>query len=112
MQMIYQVYLLSSICIHRIFGTRYGDICLVLFCQADTNGSLWAMDRQTFRRIVLKNAFKKRKMYEKLLESVPMLKTLEVREGSVVKLSARGIYAEIFSLLCQVNVLEILSYQN
>ena len=27
--------------------------------QADEEGSLWAMDRQTFRRIVLKNAFKK-----------------------------------------------------
>ena len=46
--------------------------------QADEEGSLWAMDRQTFRRIVLKNAFKKRKMYESLLETVPMLKALEV----------------------------------
>jgi cAMP-dependent protein kinase regulator len=46
--------------------------------QADSDGSLWAMDRQTFRRIVLKNAYKKRKMYEHLLDSVPMLKTLEV----------------------------------
>ncbi|KAF0305636.1 cAMP-dependent protein kinase type II regulatory subunit [Amphibalanus amphitrite] len=44
---------------------------------ADEEGSLWAMDRQTFRRIVLKNAFKKRKMYESLLETVPMLKALE-----------------------------------
>ncbi|XP_037093464.1 cAMP-dependent protein kinase type II regulatory subunit-like [Pollicipes pollicipes] len=48
--------------------------------QADSEGSLWAMDRQTFRRIVLKNAFKKRKMYEQLLETVPMLKTLEPYE--------------------------------
>lgn len=46
--------------------------------QADSDGSLWAMDRTTFRRIVLKSAFKKRQMYERLLESVPMLKTLEV----------------------------------
>ncbi|ODM93013.1 cAMP-dependent protein kinase type II regulatory subunit [Orchesella cincta] len=45
--------------------------------QSDSNGSLWAMDRQTFRRIVLKNAYKKRQMYETLIESVPMLKTLE-----------------------------------
>jgi cAMP-dependent protein kinase regulator len=45
--------------------------------QAETDGSLWAMDRQTFRRIVLKNAFKKRQMYESLLDAVPMLKTLE-----------------------------------
>ncbi|XP_067126018.1 cAMP-dependent protein kinase type II regulatory subunit-like isoform X1 [Centruroides vittatus] len=48
--------------------------------EAVTNGSLWAMNRQTFRRIVLKNAFKKRKEYEQLLESVPMLKSLEPYE--------------------------------
>lgn len=47
--------------------------------QAETDGSLWAMDRLTFRKIVLKNAYKKRQMYENLIESVPMLKTLEVR---------------------------------
>ena len=35
-------------------------------------------DRSTFRRIVLKNAYMKRKMYEQLLESVPLLKHLEV----------------------------------
>ena len=35
-------------------------------------------DRSTFRRIVLKNAFNKRKMYEALLENVPMLKSLDV----------------------------------
>lgn len=46
--------------------------------QAVTNGALWAMERQTFRRILLKSACRKRKMYEALLESVPMLKTLEV----------------------------------
>lgn len=46
--------------------------------QADSDGSLWAMDRQTFRRIVLKSAYKKRQMYETLLNAVPMLKTLEV----------------------------------
>lgn len=46
--------------------------------EAETDGHLWAMDRQTFRRILLKSAFRKRKMYEKLLDSVPMLKTLQV----------------------------------
>ncbi|XP_054708514.1 cAMP-dependent protein kinase type II regulatory subunit-like [Uloborus diversus] len=45
--------------------------------EAKTDGSLWAMNRQTFRRIVLKSAFKKRKEYETLLEGVPMLQTLE-----------------------------------
>jgi len=47
---------------------------------ATSEGSLWAMDRATFRRIILKNAFNKRKVYETLLENVPMLKTLEPYE--------------------------------
>lgn len=48
--------------------------------KAASEGSLWAMDRQTFRRILLKSAFKKRKMYENLIDSVPMLKTLQSYE--------------------------------
>lgn len=51
--------------------------------KAATAGSLWAMDRQTFRRIVLKSAFRKRKMYEALIENVPMLKALQVSLLSV-----------------------------
>ncbi|KAJ6642352.1 cAMP-dependent protein kinase type II regulatory subunit, partial [Pseudolycoriella hygida] len=47
---------------------------------AATVGQLWAMDRQTFRRILLKSAFRKRKMYESLLNTVPMLKTLQSYE--------------------------------
>lgn len=47
--------------------------------KAITQGALWAMDRHTFRRIILKSAFKKRKMYEQLIESVPMLKALQVK---------------------------------
>lgn len=48
--------------------------------QAVSTGSLWAMGRHTFRRILLKSACKKRRMYEALLENVPMLKTLEKYE--------------------------------
>lgn len=48
--------------------------------QAVSDGLLWAMDRQTFRRIVLRNAFQKRKMYETLLEGVPLLNTLSSYE--------------------------------
>jgi len=47
---------------------------------ATTEGALWAMDRSTFRRIVLKNAYNKRKMFESLLENVPMLKFLDPYE--------------------------------
>lgn len=45
-----------------------------------TEGTLWAMDRNSFRKIVLKSAFKKRKMYEGLLENVPMLESLDEYE--------------------------------
>lgn len=48
--------------------------------QSAGDGMLWAMDRQTFRRIVLRNAFQKRKMYEALLEKVPLLSSLNPYE--------------------------------
>ncbi|KAH9364008.1 hypothetical protein HPB48_020667 [Haemaphysalis longicornis] len=78
---------------------------------AVTEGALWAMDRQTFRRIVLKSAFKKRKEYENLLEKVPMLKSLNgddadgmyfIEDGTVritlkqdVSSSSCSLYAEL-----------------
>lgn len=43
-------------------------------------GTIWAMDRISFRRIVLKSAFKKRKLYEELLENVTLLKSLDQYE--------------------------------
>lgn len=43
-------------------------------------GKLWALDRITFRRIVLKSAFEKRKMYEALLENMPLFKSLSSYE--------------------------------
>lgn len=47
---------------------------------AQTKGKLWALDRLTFKRIVLKSAFEKRKMYEQLLENMPLFKTLNAYE--------------------------------
>lgn len=47
---------------------------------ATSPGTLWALDRSTFRRIVLKSAFKRRKVYEGLLESVPLLNSLDKYE--------------------------------
>ncbi|XP_005108712.2 cAMP-dependent protein kinase type II regulatory subunit [Aplysia californica] len=47
---------------------------------AETEGILWAMDRQSFRRIVLRAAFKKRKMFEQLLKEVPLLNSLDEYE--------------------------------
>ncbi|NP_001191555.1 PKA type II regulatory subunit [Aplysia californica] len=47
---------------------------------AASRGTIWGLDRQTFRRIVLKTAFNKRKKYEKLIEGVPMLSSLDMYE--------------------------------
>ncbi|XP_022920764.1 cAMP-dependent protein kinase type II regulatory subunit [Onthophagus taurus] len=74
-----------KICTYEDEGS-FGELALLYnmpraaTVKAVTEGSLWAMDRLTFRRILLKSAFKKRKMYEALIESVPMLKTLQPYE--------------------------------
>ncbi|KAK2862108.1 hypothetical protein Q5P01_001641 [Channa striata] len=43
-------------------------------------GALWALDRATFHRLIVKNNAKKRKMYEAFIECVPLLKSLELSE--------------------------------
>ncbi|KAL8568459.1 hypothetical protein ACOMHN_065202 [Nucella lapillus] len=48
--------------------------------RAVTPGTLWAMDRNSFRKIVLKSAFRKRKKYESLLEGVNILQCLDSYE--------------------------------
>uniref|UniRef100_A0A8C5DG04 cAMP-dependent protein kinase type II-alpha regulatory subunit n=1 Tax=Gouania willdenowi TaxID=441366 RepID=A0A8C5DG04_GOUWI len=47
---------------------------------ATQEGALWGLDRATFRRLILKNNAKKRRMYECFIESVPLLKSLEPTE--------------------------------
>ncbi|XP_063977546.1 cAMP-dependent protein kinase type II regulatory subunit [Diachasmimorpha longicaudata] len=67
-------------------GGAFGELALLYnmpraaTITAITKGTLWAMDRQTFRRIILKSAYNKRKMYEILLNKVPMLKSLQKYE--------------------------------
>ncbi|KAJ3271141.1 hypothetical protein HDV01_006999 [Terramyces sp. JEL0728] len=41
---------------------------------------LWALDRVTFRRILMENTSKKRRMYERFLEELPLLTSLEAYE--------------------------------
>lgn len=44
---------------------------------ANTDGQLWAMDRQTFRKIVVKATAKKRRKYQDLLKNVEILSVLK-----------------------------------
>lgn len=47
---------------------------------ATQEGALWGLDRSTFRRLIVKNNAKKRRIYETFIESVPLLKSLEANE--------------------------------
>ncbi|ROL54769.1 cAMP-dependent protein kinase type II-alpha regulatory subunit [Anabarilius grahami] len=48
--------------------------------RAAQEGALWALDRATFHRLIVKNNAKKRRMYERFIESVPLLKALQLSE--------------------------------
>lgn len=47
---------------------------------ATSPGALWGLDRLTFRRIIVKNNAKKKRMYEIFIETLPLLKSLEPSE--------------------------------
>ncbi|CAH2275767.1 cAMP-dependent kinase type II-beta regulatory subunit [Pelobates cultripes] len=47
---------------------------------ATSVGAIWCLDRATFRRIIVKNNARKRRMYENFIESLPFLKSLELSE--------------------------------
>ncbi|KAF1983320.1 camp-dependent protein kinase-like protein regulatory subunit [Aulographum hederae CBS 113979] len=46
--------------------------------------TLWALDRVTFRRILMDTAFQRRRMYESFLEEVPLLQSLTPYERSKI----------------------------
>ncbi len=45
-----------------------------------TEGTLWAIDRDSFRKIILSHEFKKIWSYEEFLRDVPLMKTLRDEE--------------------------------
>merc|ERR1712169_146382 len=70
-------------------GGSFGELALMYnapraatIVSASKGGLLWALDRLTFRRILMDNAFQKRKMYEGFLEEVPLLASLKPYERS------------------------------
>lgn len=71
-------------------GGSFGELALMYnkpraaTVKALTDGVIWALDRNTFRKIVLKHAYNKRKMYEKFLETVPMLEPLQPYEKTIL----------------------------
>ncbi|KAI8322258.1 camp-dependent protein kinase regulatory subunit [Martensiomyces pterosporus] len=47
---------------------------------ATSDATLWALDRITFRRLLMERTSRKRRLYERFLETVPLLKSLESYE--------------------------------
>ncbi|SCU78271.1 LAFA_0A05798g1_1 [Lachancea sp. 'fantastica'] len=63
-------------------GSSFGELALMYNSPraatvlATTDCVLWALDRLTFRRILLGSSFKKRILYDELLKSMPVLQSL------------------------------------
>ncbi|XP_053111337.1 cAMP-dependent protein kinase type II-beta regulatory subunit isoform X2 [Hemicordylus capensis] len=69
---------------------------------ATSSGSVWGLDRATFRRIIVKNNAKKRRMYENFIESLPFLKSLELSERlKVVDVIGTKIYKDGEQIIAQ-----------
>ena len=71
-------------------GGSFGELALMYNAPraATVNSTgpstLWALDRVTFRRILMDSAFQRRRMYEAFLDSVPLLSTLTSYERSKI----------------------------
>lgn len=67
-------------------GGSFGELALMYNAPraativATSDGVLWALDRVTFRSILMDSTAQKRRMYEQFLSEVPILKSLEPYE--------------------------------
>lgn len=69
---------------------------------ATSSGELWCLDRLTFRRIIVKNNAKKRKMYEAFIETLPLLTSLELSERmKVVDVISTRAYSDSQQIIAQ-----------
>ncbi|XP_017494727.1 PREDICTED: cAMP-dependent protein kinase type I regulatory subunit-like, partial [Rhagoletis zephyria] len=71
-------------------GGSFGELALIYgtpraaSIQAKTDVKLWAIDRDTYRRILMGQFIKKRKMYEEFLSKVKILESLDYYERLTV----------------------------
>jgi len=72
-------------------GGSFGELALMYnapraatVISAESNCTLWALDRLTFRRILMESTFQRRRMYESFLEGVSLLRTLNQYERSKI----------------------------
>ncbi|KAL8950086.1 MAG: hypothetical protein Q9222_003850 [Ikaeria aurantiellina] len=72
-------------------GGSFGELALMYnapraatVISTEPQSTLWALDRVTFRRILMDSAFQRRRMYESFLEEVPLLSSLTLYERSKI----------------------------
>ncbi|QSZ31655.1 hypothetical protein DSL72_001222 [Monilinia vaccinii-corymbosi] len=72
-------------------GGSFGELALMYnapraatVISAEGSCTLWALDRVTFRRILMDSTFQRRRLYESFLEEVPLLSTLTRYERSKI----------------------------
>jgi cAMP-dependent protein kinase regulator len=72
-------------------GGSFGELALMYnapraatVISAESDCTLWALDRVTFRRILMDSTFQRRRMYESFLEEVPLLSDLTPYERSKI----------------------------
>lgn len=72
-------------------GGSFGELALMYnalraatVISAEPNCILWALDRMTFRRILMESTFARRRMYESFLQDVEILKPLTPYERSKI----------------------------
>ncbi|RCI13367.1 hypothetical protein L249_1017 [Ophiocordyceps polyrhachis-furcata BCC 54312] len=72
-------------------GGSFGELALMYnapraatVISIEPSCTLWALDRITFRRILMESTFARRRMYESFLEEVPLLSTLTPYERSKI----------------------------
>ncbi|TQS32292.1 hypothetical protein Golomagni_07397, partial [Golovinomyces magnicellulatus] len=76
---------------HIEAGGSFGELALMYnapraatVVSAEGGCTLWALDRVTFRRILMESTFARRRMYESFLEEVPLLSSLTPYERSKI----------------------------